>query len=236
MLDIDLSNKVVLVTGVTGESGTEICKTLAMAGGEVWIHHFKKDHQVEELQQIIHSFGRTAHSIIGELTTPESVKATIEQILTKCKRIDVLINHAEISTKIPLSNLTPEEWNRTFEANLDIPFLCSQEVIPKMEQAGEGIIINISSNAAMTGEIGPHFAASKSAINSLTKGLAREYKDQGIRVIGLSPSAQLNEKKLIEKAGFNIKNALANMILFLCSPYADYLNGETLPFSEEAKK
>lgn len=231
-MTFDLSNKVILVTGVSENSGLEICNLLASLGAEVWIHLFhEKD--LNSLKNEICAKGAKSKTVIGPLSTPEDAKSTIERVLQCSGKIDILINHAEIHSFHSINDISPEEWLQTFEVNLDIPFLCAQTVLPKMIECGSGTIINISSKAAKTGGISPHFASSKSALNSFTKGLSKEYQNQGIRVIGLSVPTKIYDSDLDITEKSRLKESIANTILFLCTPYADYLNGETLPFNGE---
>ncbi|WP_209123972.1 SDR family NAD(P)-dependent oxidoreductase [Alkalihalobacillus sp. BA299] len=231
MLQISLNKKVALVTGYSGTFGDEICLTLANAGAIVWIHTFSEEEQTKEIHEAIHVNGGKSHSITGDIRKPEEVQKIVNTVITQSGKVDILINNAEIYASRSLKDITPEDWLRTFEFNLDIPFLCCKEVLSYMKQLGEGFIVNISSVAAVTGEMGPDFAASKSALNSMTKGLSREFKEHGIRINGLSPSiiqgGNENDTNGNQRTD-SVKKAVANMVVFLCSPLGEYMHGETI--------
>lgn len=232
MFDFAFNQKVAFVTGVGDNLGANICEKLAKAGAEVWVHCFNENDAVNIQQKI----GGTVHVIISKLHTPEVVQAVVRDIIKNSCKIDILINHAESATLETIDQLTTEKWIETFETNLDIPFLCCQEIIPFMLQKGEGVIINISSRAAETGEIGPHYAATKSALDSFTIGLSREFKGSGIKVRGISPPVSLHDKTLTSKARGRVMEAMANNALLHCSHYLEYEVDERSRDGEVLKK
>ncbi|MGM7723895.1 SDR family NAD(P)-dependent oxidoreductase [Metabacillus sp. Hm71] len=234
MYHFNLNNKVALVTGVADHLGIEICEILEKAGANVWQHQFNEDHLVEEIFTKLRIDGSKIQTITGDLRTPYTVKSLIGEILDKSGKIDILINLSEIASPRSLHELTPEEWLDTFAVNLDVPFLCCQEIIPLMVENGGGVIVNISSQAAETGGIGPHYASTKSALDALTKGILREYKEKGVRVNTISPSVQLHDESLSEQIKMNIRATIANMILLLSSSSTCLVNGETLFIGKEA--
>lgn len=221
MFEFTLDHKVAIVTGVADNLGANICEKLAKVGAEVWIHCFNEADGINLQNQII-SLGGTAHIIASSLQTPEAVRTAVRKIIEKSRKIDILVNHAENATQETLDQLITEKWLDTLETNLDIPFLCCKEVIPFMLQNGEGTIINISSQSAETGEMGPHYAATKSALESFSRGLSREFKGKGIKVRVVRPPVFLHDKGLPTKAKENIRNTIANKTLLLCSSYLDY--------------
>jgi 3-oxoacyl-[acyl-carrier protein] reductase len=221
MFDVTLNHKVALVTGVDDNLGAKICEKLAKAGAEVWIHRFNEE-DAENLQEKILSFGGAAYVITNSLHTPEAVRSVVSKIIEKSCKIDILVNHAEKVAIESIDLLTTEKWLDTFETNLDVPFLCCQEILPFMLQKGDGTIINISSRSAETGELGPHYAATKSALESFTRGLSREFKGRGIKVKVVCPPISLHDKRLATYEKARIIEAMANKALLLCSPYLDY--------------
>lgn len=232
MLKVNLENKVALITGVADNLGANICLKLAEAGAEVWIHRFKEE-DVKDMQNRILSFGSRVHMITNNLQTPEEVNKAIGRILERSGKIDILVNHAEDSSAGSLCDLTAEKWLQIFGCNLDVPFLCCQEVIPGMLQNGGGTIINISSQAAETGAIGPHYAATKSALDSFSKGLSREFNDRGIKVKVVTPPVQLHDESQTIETRTSVREAMANMTLLFCTSYTDYAIGDAIVVSGE---
>jgi NAD(P)-dependent dehydrogenase (short-subunit alcohol dehydrogenase family) len=225
MLQISLQGKTALVTGYSSIFGNEICTALANAGADVWVHTFDQVEQAAEFCQQIKLNGGNAALQIGDITQPKEVHKLVDCILKESGKIDILINNTEVSAFKSLNDVSPEEWIKTFERNVDVPFLCCKEIIPHMVEKGEGYIVNISSAAGVTGEMAPDYAASKSTLNSMTKGLAREFKEQGIRINGIAPAVVTVDDNDTQKA---VKKAVANMVLVLSSELGNLINGETI--------
>lgn len=215
MIDFSLNEKIILVTGAEDSLGGIICEKLVNAGAKVWIHQYSES-----------TAGASQHemntvSIISRLDSRDEVRNVVNRIIAEDNKIDVLINLGEKPLSTTIDDLTAQEWLAVFQRNLDIPFLCCQEIIPTMMENGSGIIINITSQAAQTGDIGPHYAASKSALNSFTKGLSREFKDKGIKVKEVCVPVILHDKSLPCETGRQMMEAVANKTLLSCSAYLD---------------
>lgn len=244
MLTIDLRGKVAIVTGGSRSIGAAISKTLAAAGAEVWVNYFQSRSQAEQVCREIEESGGVARPIQADVSQPAQVKQMVETIVSQAGKIDILINNAGITSVRSLTELDTEEWERVLGVNLDGPFLCCHEVIPHMVKAGQGVIVNISSTGALTGGGGgAHYAASKSALDSLTRALAREYARKGIRVNGLAPTMiasdflteRYPDERALERAVAAIPmgrlgtaEEVAFLAAVLCSPQAGYLSGETI--------
>ncbi len=244
MLQIDLSGKVALVTGGARGIGAAISSTLAKAGAQVWVNYAHSEGKAALLCQDIRAGGGTAASVQADITDPEQVRQMVEKVIRESGKIDYLINNAGVTSVKSLLELTSEEWNRVLGVNLDGPFLCCKEVLPHMVAAGQGAIVNISSTGALTGGGGgAHYAASKSALDSLTRALAREYAGHGIRVNGLAPTMIASDflrqrypdeqqrselAALIPLKRLGTPDDVALMTAVLISGFAGYLSGETI--------
>ncbi|TRZ38111.1 SDR family NAD(P)-dependent oxidoreductase [Niallia circulans] len=220
MFDLSLNNKVVLVTGVDDMLGAAICKKLAEAGAIVWIHRFHTNEAVD-LHKEIRSMGGLASVITSDLQTANEVQAVVKKIIEQNGKIDVLINYADKSAKTTINQLTPSAWLAAFQVNLDVPFLCCQAIIPIMLGLKGGTIINITSQAASTGDVGPAYAAGKSAFQSFTKGLATEFTGTTIKVKEVVAPISLHDQNSSFQAKNKVMKAVANKILLLCTPYLD---------------
>lgn len=220
MFDLSLNNKVVLVTGVDDMLGAAICNRLAEAGAIVWIHRFNTNVAVD-LQREIRAFGGLASIITSDLQTAAEVQAVVKKITKENEKIDILINYAEESANTSIDQLTPSAWQVAFRVNVDVPFLCCQAIIPVMLGLNGGTIINITSQAASTGDVGPVYAAGKSAFQSFTKGLATEFAGTTIKVKELVAPISLHNQNSSLQVKNKVMAAVANKILLLCSPYLD---------------
>lgn len=244
MLAIDLRGQTALVTGGARGIGAAISRTLAEAGASVWINYAGSERAAEQLCEQIRTDGGVAEPVHADVSRPEQVKPMFETVLNREGKVDILVNNAGITSVKSLLELSVEEWDRVLGVNLDGPFLCCKEALPHMVGAGHGVIVNISSTGAITGGGGgAHYAASKSALDSMTRALAREFAPHGIRVNGLAPtmieSDFLTERYPDEETRANMAAAIpvrrlgtpqdvARMTVVLCSPFADYLSGETI--------
>lgn len=214
-MDITLSGKTALVIGGSSPMISAICAQLAESGVHVWHQSFKQEEQLEV---------SSVTSVVADVRNPDEMKRLTATILNRNQKIDLLINASPMETSCLLSELDVEDWLRVFEFHIDVPFLSCKEIIPHMVRQGSGIVINVSSSAAITGEGGPHFAAAKSTLNAMTRGLAREYRENGIRVNGVAPSLLTKD----EEENRSIAASTAAMVILLCSEYGRHFSGETI--------
>lgn len=239
MLNIDLGGQVALVTNGDNDKGAAIGKVLAAAGAKVWLQVDGIDKDLNKIE-IIPFQG--IHLIRGQLGGQSDVNELVAELMRNEGHIEILVNNSIEPPSKGILELTSEEWERVLGHNLHDVYFCCKEIIPLMVQAHSGIVVNISSMSAVTGEGGAHYAAAKSALNSMTRALAREYAPCGIRVNGIAPilSSDLLSKKLssAEEQSSIAQNIplrrlctpedVANMTALLCSRYASYLSGETI--------
>lgn len=244
MIHIDLKDQVALVTDGLSGTGAAISRTLAEAGAVVWVNSDDSKEEAEALCADIRARGGRAKAIQVNVSHPEEVETMFATILEHDGKIDCVINNAETTSERSLLELGTKEWDRVLSVNLDGPFLCSKHALPHMVKAGSGVIVNISSAAAVTGGGGgAHYAASKSALDSMTRALAREYAPHGIRINGLAPAlleSDISMKSDLDKPSLSQKIAsiparrlgtpqdVAAMTAVLCSSFSDYLSGETI--------
>ncbi|MEK5036541.1 SDR family NAD(P)-dependent oxidoreductase [Sporosarcina sp. FSL K6-3457] len=214
-MDIMLNGKTALVIGGSSPMISAICTQLAESGVHVWHQLFKQEKQ-EKVPLVT--------SIVADVRNPNDMKKLITTILNESEKIDLLINASPMEPACLLSELAVEDWLRVFEFHIDVPFLSCREIIPQMVRQGGGAVVNISSSAAITGEGGPHFAAAKSTLNAMTRGLAREYRGQGIQVNGVAPSPFTKD----EEENRSIAASTAAMVVLLCSEYGRRFSGETI--------
>jgi len=160
---------------------------------------------------------------------------------------DVLVNNAAIFATVAIANdgvetLRGAEWDRVMAVNLRGPFLCAKVLVPQMRVRGGGRIVNISSGTALHGGGAPvHYVASKAGVIGLTRALARELGRAGITVNATAPGAPPPEPRSPEERSrqaatiaarsiprMQIPEDVAGTILFLASPAASFITGQTL--------
>lgn len=188
MEEINIPNKVVIVTGGSRGIGAEIVKTLSRENYNVILNYNKSEENAKKIQENMKKEGRNIDIFKADVSKREEVKQLIAFVLEKYKTIDVLINNAGISQTKLFTEITDEEWNNIIKTNLNSAFYCTQEVLPSMIHKKSGCIINISSIWGLTGsscEVA--YSTTKAGLNGMTKALAKELGLSNIRVNAIAP-------------------------------------------------
>ena len=184
-----------------------------------------------------------ALAIECDVAIPQQVRAAIEQIVARFGRIDALVNNAGFAVFKPILETTIEEWSRVLAVNLDGPFLCTQAVAPVMLRGAGGCVVNIASISGLRAStLRAAYGTSKAALIHLTKQQATELGVLGIRVNAIAPGpVDTAMAKAVHSADiradyhdaiplnrYGTEEEIADAVVFLCSPAASYINGQTL--------
>lgn len=175
----DLTGKRVLVTGASRGFGAGIARAFAASGAEV-VMTARNEDRLRKLASEIAATGGKAEFVAGELASREAVRA----IARRAGDIDILINNAAhlLGERGSLLTLADEEWDMDFAVNVTAPVVLIQTLVPGMVRRGGGAVINISSIAAkMPNPTHLGYAASKVALEAVTKGLAIDPETKGVR-------------------------------------------------------
>jgi 3-oxoacyl-[acyl-carrier protein] reductase len=240
-----LTGQVALVTG--GSSGIGKASALAFAreGARVGVNYLKNQKGAEEAVDAIRKAGGEAVAIRADVTRKQDVHELVSTVRKLWGRIDILLNNAgDLIARRTLSDMTEEYWDQIMDLNLKSAFLCTQAVWEEMVARKSGCIINVSSIAARNGGgVGvAAYSAAKGGVLAYTKGLAKELAPHGVRVNGVSPGIiatpyheRYTSPELMAKLVANIPQGrpgtseeVADVILFLASPGARYMAGETI--------
>ena len=185
---MNLKGKVAIVTGASRGIGKGIAIELAKAGACVVINYKSNDEAAEKTLQEIRELGAYALKIKGDVSDYEFSRKLIKTTVEKLGKIDILINNAGISKVGLFMDASPIEWDNILNVNLKGTINCSHNAVKEMIKQKSGSIINISS---MWGNVGASceviYSASKGAINSFTKALAKELAPSNIRVNAIAP-------------------------------------------------
>lgn len=233
--------KIVLVTGGNEGIGKACVIKFAQNGNNVYFSYLKENDFVKEVCQMSKTEGRI-FAICVSVTDKNGIKKMVDGIVKKEGRIDVLINNAGITKDNFLRFMKIEDWQSVIDTNLTGCFNMCQAVIPIFMQKRKGVIINIASTSGITGMKGQaNYCASKGGIIAFTKSLARELGNYGIRVVTVSPGfvetrmlarvpMEIKEeyKKLIPMGRFGTAEEIAEVVYFLASDAASYINGQNI--------
>lgn len=187
---MELSSKIAVITGGTSGIGAAIGKRFAAEGATV-ILVGRNVERGANLVSEIESDGGTAHFLRADVRDAASVEQMASEVAAIALHVDILVNNAGIIDFGNVMEMGVEAWDNLMNTNVRGVFLCSKFVLPLMLDNGEGrggSVINISSNLGSVGSAGvPAYCASKGAVSQLTRSMAVEHIQQGVRVNALCP-------------------------------------------------
>lgn len=238
-----MGKRVAVVTGAARGIGRAICEALLRDGAHVAGIDISEDElnkTANQLNQEVESF--TPYT--ADLTKADQVKTAFNQIKQDHAGIDILVNNAGTCFLTDFVEISPEEFRKQMAINFDSAFYCCQQAIPSMlEQPGIKKIVNISSNGAYNFDVfdPAHYRASKAAMDTMTKHLARQYAAEGIAVNSIAPAMTRTDlfdtvtPDVLAKALADMPRGepmqpteIANWVAFLVSPAGDCSSGNVI--------
>lgn len=236
--------RVIIVTGAAQGIGREISAGFLAAGWSVVM----ADLQEDKVKSSADSLGGAERTLAVKLdvTDEASAAASIKAAVERFGRVDALLNNAALFTTLvrkPLLETPPDEWRRVMDVNLLGPFLMTRAVVPAMQAAGGGSIINIATVGIYHGSNQlVHYNASKAGLLGLTRTAARELGKFGIRVNAIAPGATATEEvkavsspqRLAERAQLRsiprvqTPGDLLGPLLFLASEQSSFVTGQLI--------
>jgi NAD(P)-dependent dehydrogenase (short-subunit alcohol dehydrogenase family) len=241
--EYNFSGRKALVTGASKGIGKDIALAFAAAKADICATA-RQESELALLAQEIEDYGVECWSCTGDLSDVSSCRHVAQYFLEHAGRIDILVNNAGISYTETLFDLDFDHWDKTLAVNLRAPALIGQTIAKAMAQQGEGIIINVASNAGIGG-ISEHaaYCASKFGLLGLTKVMAIELGPLGIRVNAIAPTVVLTPmgmrvwgdpakadpvKAKIPLNRFAYPEEITDTVLFLASGSSSMIHGETI--------
>lgn len=182
-----LNGKVALVTGASYGIGYAIAKGMAEAGAKIVFNDINQE-LVDKGLAAYRADGIDAKGYVCDVTDEAAVNALVAKIEEEVGIIDILVNNAGIIKRIPMCEMSAEDFRKVIDVDLNAPFICSKAVIPSMIKKGHGKIINICSMMSEFGrETVSAYAAAKGGLKMLTKNICSEYGEQNIQCNGIGP-------------------------------------------------
>ncbi|MBM9535802.1 SDR family oxidoreductase [Desulfobulbus alkaliphilus] len=181
-----LTGKTAIVTGGSRGIGRAIVGNLAEQGATVVFTYLHNQQQANELVETIAVQGGSARAIAADMAQPEDIDHLFLSVMNSCRRLDILINNAGIAIYKRFEDFTEQDINQIFDVNIKGVFLCCRHAARLMENNGSIINIGSTVTRVMLPTYGA-YAASKGAVEQMSKVLARELGGRGIRVNTVSP-------------------------------------------------
>ncbi|MCD7728874.1 MAG: gluconate 5-dehydrogenase [Clostridia bacterium] len=244
-----LKGKIALVTGASYGIGFAIATAYAQAGATIVFNDIKQE-LVDKGLKSYEELGIKAHGYVCNVCDEQAVNEMVADIEKNIGVIDILVNNAGIIKRIPMCDMTADQFRQVVDVDLNAPFIVAKAVIPSMIKKGHGKIINICSMMSELGrETVSAYAAAKGGLKMLTRNIASEYGEYNIQCNGIGPgyiatpqTAPLREKQpdgsrhpfdqfIIAKtpaARWGDTSDLQGPAVFLASDASDFVNGHIL--------
>lgn len=238
-----VKNQVAIVTGATAGLGKAIALKFAEQGANVIVFGTNHERGTEVLKELEQTNQQGQHAFYAvDVSNSTAVEEAIKEILSKFGQVDILVNNAGITADQLLMKMTEDDWDRVMNVNVKSCYNLCRHLVRAFLKAKKGKIINISSVVGLTGNAGQvNYAASKAAMIGFTKALAKELATRNIcvnciapgfiqtRMTDILPEEQKNQfLSSIPLGRFGQPEDIANAVLFLSSPLANYITGQVI--------
>jgi len=237
-----LDGRVAIVTGASSGLGVAFARGLAEAGADV-VLGARRAERLAETAALVEATGRAALVVQTDVSSPEECNRLVGKAIERFGRVDVLVNNAGVGTAVPATRETPEQFRQVIDVNLNGSYWMAQACGRVMAPGSS--IINISSVLGITTAGLPQaaYSASKAGLIGLTRDLAQQWTGRkGIRVNAIAPGFFPSEMTEAYPPGYldammvrvpagraGVDEELAATLVFLASPAAAYITGQTLP-------
>ena len=236
-----MKGKTALITGASRGIGRAVAIELARRGAAVAVNYLSSEDEVLELLGIVQKAGGRARAFKADIGRVSEVEDLFDQVISHFDGLDILVNNAGIMINNSIAEVTEEEFDRVFDINVKGLFFCCQQAARKMNRGGRIINMGTSVTRVMLPLYGT-YAASKGAVEQLTRVLAKELGPKNITVNTVSPGPTdtelfrkgKNEEQVTALAGMSAFNRIAapediaRSVAMICSDDASWVSGQTV--------
>ena len=242
MKTIDLTGKTAIVTGSGQGIGKECAMSLHAAGANVIINYFAdgEGNNQRLAEAFVAELGERALAVAADVRNPEELAAMVGATVDRFGGLDIMVNNAGILRDRSFKKMSQAEWQDVIDTNLTGVFNSCKAGLEHLNE--NGAIVNVASLSAVTGFFGQaNYASAKAGVITLTKVLSKELARKNIRVNAIAPGVvdtemgksipEENRKAMmthIPLGRFAEPSEIAEVVLFLCSPLASYVTGQTI--------
>jgi 3-oxoacyl-[acyl-carrier protein] reductase len=252
-MDLGLRDRLVLITGAGGGTGPTVAAAFAAEGAVVALHtrHPAPGDRASQAAERIVGGGGRAFVVSAELTSTDEVRSMVESLTAEHGPVGVLVNATSAYRSDRFAELDDEAWSSVVDAMLGATYRVTRAVVPGMQDAGWGRVVNIAARSGLFGVArATHYAAAKAGIIGLTKSLAKELGPRGILVNAVAPTQILTVKdgtpsirddraaemaKAIPLRRLATPEDLANLVVWLGSGANTYVTGEVVSLTGGAQ-
>ena len=235
----ELAGKVALVTGSSRNIGRAIALALAAGGAAIAVNARASREDADKVAQEIRAAGGQAEVFMADIADAGAVSAMTAGILNRFGRVDLLVLNASVRSEKPFTELTYEEWRRPLAITLDGAFYCTQACLPSMLKNGGGSIVTLGGMQSLAGaKHRVNGSVAKHGLVGMTRALAREFGDRGIRVNCIAPGTMNTTRAAgrsarpdpqgIPLGRYGEAAEIASVVRFLCGPGASFISGQTI--------
>jgi len=239
---INLKDKKVLITGSSRGIGAEIAKKMASLGAEVIINYAHSEERAKKVKAEIEADGGTAHLLQADVSNFDEAADLVKTAYKKMGGLNVLVNNAGITRDKLILRMKEEDWDQVLDINLKGVFNCTKNAVRYLLKADNAKLINISSVVGVNGNAGQaNYSAAKAGIIGFTKTMAKELASKGVCSNAVAPgfidtemTDELNDEikngiiDQVPLARFGQAEEVADLVSFLASDNANYINGEVI--------